>query len=214
MIEILPAILDKTPEEYKAHVEQLHKSHSFQEGWVHIDFADDIYVPNKTIDTIPVKDYPLNLKKEAHMMVEYPIEWLVALKEAGFDRVIFHFGSKNNPEEVIDEAKKLGMEVGIALNPDVPVTVIELYKDKIDMVLIMGVVPGFQGQPFVPETFQKIKDLKSRDWAPKISVDGAVSDLNARELIDAGVDQLVVGSFLIKGDIDSNLEKLWEAVNT
>lgn len=213
MTEIVPAILDKTAEDFRKHIEQLKASQGFQEGWVHIDFADNKFVPNQTIEPEVISEYPTDLKKEAHLMVDHPLEWIEKLKDAGFDRVVFHFESQDKPEEVVNAVKKAGMEVGIALKPDTSIDSLETLKDKIDQVLVMGIVPGFQGQPFIPETLDKIKNLKSKNWPIKISTDGAVRDTNAKSLIDAGVDQLVCGSFLLQGNIDENLEKLWEAIN-
>ena len=212
MVEIVPAILDKTPEEFEKHIEQLKNSHSFKEGWVHIDFADNKFVPNQTIDVETVAKFPTELKKEAHLMVARPLDWINKLKEAGFERVIFHFESEDNPEEVIKSTKEAGMEVGIAINPDTQIEKLEPYKDKIDQILVMGIVPGFQGQPFIPATIEKIKSLKAKGWQVKISIDGAVRDENAEDLVNAGVDQLVSGSFLLKGDIDENVEKIWEVL--
>lgn len=214
MIQIIPAILDKTPEEFSDHVDQLKNSLGFQEGWVHIDFADGKFVENKTLDPESIKKYPLNLKKEAHLMVARPLAWITKLKDAGFDRVIFHFESEDSVSEVIKTIKNADMEVGIALNPDTKIDELESIKNRVDQVLVMGIVPGFQGQPFIPATIDKIKDLKSKNWPIKISTDGAVRDDNAKDLVEAGVDQLVSGSFLLKGDIDEQVEKLWEAINT
>jgi ribulose-phosphate 3-epimerase len=213
MIQIVPAILDKTPEDFEKHITQLKNSLGFQEGWVHIDFADNKFVPNETIEPSVVSEYPTDLKKEAHLMVSRPLGWIKELKEAGFDRVIFHFEADDNIDEVIEAIKNAGMEVGVAINPETQIEWLEPYKDSLDQVLIMGIVPGFQGQPFIPATIDKIKNLKSKDWPVKISVDGAIRDTNARELMEAGADQLVSGSFLLSGDIDENVEKIWEAIH-
>ncbi len=213
MVQIIPAILDKTPEDFANHMEQLRASTSFKEGWVHIDFADNEFVPNETIGADAVIQNPTNLNKEAHLMVAHPLQWLDKLKDAGFKRVIFHFESKDDIGQCIDKIKVLGMEVGIALNIDTPIEKLAPFKDKIDLVLIMAIVPGFQGQPFLPEALDKISDLKQLNWPVKISVDGAVANTNARQIVEAGVDQLTVGSYLLKSDIDDNLENLWEAIN-
>ncbi len=181
---------------------------------MHIDFADGKFVENKTLDPESIKKYPLNLKKEAHLMVARPLAWITKLKDAGFDRVIFHFESEDSVSEVIKTIKNADMEVGIALNADTKIDELESIKNRVDQVLVMGIVPGFQGQPFIPATIDKIKDLKSKNWPIKISTDGAVRDDNAKDLVEAGVDQLVSGSFLLKGDIDEQVEKLWEAINT
>jgi len=212
MTLIVPAILDKTPEEFKKHVEQLQNSHTFQEGWVHIDFADNKFVPNETIGIDVIEKHPITLQKEAHLMVSNPLGWVEDLKKAGFKRIVFHFESQDPIGDVITAIKKAGMEVGIAINPDTGISELEPFKDNIDQVLIMGIVPGFQGQPFIPETIQKIKSLKAKNWPVAISIDGAVRDTNAKSLLDAGIDQLVSGSYLLNGDIDENVERIWEAI--
>lgn len=213
MVQIIPAILDKTPQDFAAHIQQLKNSASFQEGWVHIDFADNEFVPSQTIGVEAVAETAPNLNKEAHLMVAHPLQWVDKLKEAGFKRIIFHFESQDDVGQCIDKIKTSGMEVGVALNIDTPIENLEPFQDKIDLVLVMAIVPGFQGQPFLPEALNKIKNLKSLNWPVRISVDGAVRDSNAKQLIEAGVDQLTVGSFLLEGDIDENLERMWEVIN-
>lgn len=212
MVQIIPAILDKTSEDFRRHIQELKGSMAFQEGWIHIDFADNEFVQNETIGIDVVAQNPTNLNKEAHLMVAHPLQWIDKLKEAGFKRVILHYESKDDILECIKKIKELGMEVGIALNIDTPLEKLDSFKDKIDLVLIMAIIPGFQGQPFLPEVFDKIKHLKEKNWPVKIEVDGAVRDTNAKQLIEAGVDQLTVGSYLLKGNIDENLENLWEVL--
>lgn len=214
MIQIVPALLDKTPQDFEKHIEHLQNSTGFQEGWVHIDFADNKFVPNQTIGVDIVDQFPTNLKKEAHLMVLHPLDWIEELKNAGFERVIFHFESGDDVLKVASAVKNAGMEVGIAINPETSIESLEQYKDKIDQILVMGIVPGFQGQPFIPDTIKKIKDLKLKQWSVKISVDGAVRDDNAKDLVQAGADQLVSGSFLLNGDLDENAEKIWEVISS
>ncbi|MBI2012047.1 ribulose-phosphate 3-epimerase [Candidatus Daviesbacteria bacterium] len=214
MVQIIPAILDKTSEDFEKHINQLKGSEAFKEGWVHFDFADNEFVPNHTIGIDMVKQFPISLKKEAHLMVAHPLEWVEGLKKAEFDRVIFHFESKDDIQECIKEIKNLGMEVGIALNNETKIEKLEPFQDKIDLVLIMAIVPGFQGQPFLPHSLEKIKKLKEKNWPVGISVDGAIRDENAKQFVEAGVDYLVIGSFLLKGYIDENVEKIWEAINS
>lgn len=209
MVQIIPAILATTPEDYKRDIEKLNNSESFQEGWVHIDFMDNKFVPNKSIKPDVIKESPTPLKKEAHIMVENPIEWIPGLKEANFDRVIFHIESKDDPVEVIKTVKEAGIEVGIAANPE---TQVEKLKGlDVDVILIMGVKPGFQGRPFEGNTYERIK--KTLQFFDNVAVDGAVKDNNALELVQSGAKILVSGSAIMKGDVDENLEKLWEAIN-
>jgi ribulose-phosphate 3-epimerase len=141
-------------------------------------------------------------------MVENPLEWVPKLK--GFDRVVFHIESKDDPVEVIKVIKDAGMEAGIAANPE---TDIEKLKnlEGLDLILIMGVKPGFQGKPFEENTYDRIK--QTSQFFANISVDGAVKDVNAPKLIESGAKVLVSGSFILKGDVDENLEKLWDAIN-
>lgn len=216
MVQIIPAILDKTSEDFGKHIEQLKHSLSFQDGWVHIDFADNEFVQNETVGIDIVAQNPINLNKEAHLMVAHPLQWIEKLKEAGFKRVILHFESKDDILDCINKIKELGMEVGIALNIDTPIEKLEQFKDKINLVLLMAIVPGFQGQSFLPEVIDKIKEtshLRSKgNYSFRIGVDGAVKDINIKDIVEAGVDFVTVGSFLLKGDLDENLERLWEVV--
>ena len=210
MIQIIPAILATTPEKYQEDIEKLNDSEDLKEdGWVHIDFMDNLLVPNKSIDVETVEKYPTHLKKEAHLMVEKPIDWIVKLKDAGFSRVIFHFESKDAPQEVIMLIKESGMEAGIALNPETDPDVLKDLQN-LDLVLIMGVKPGFQGQPFEENTYERIE--KAAQYSENISVDGAVKDDNALKLMQSGAKILVSGSFILNGNIDEQVEKIWEIV--
>lgn len=210
MIQIIPAILATTPEDYQRDIEKLNNSHSFQEGWVHIDFMDNKFVPNQSIDVETVKEFETNLKKEAHLMIEDPLNWITKLKEAGFDRVIFHIESKDSPRDVIKAIKEAGMGAGVALNPETDIEKLKSLKDQ-DLILIMGVKPGFQGQSFEENTYIRIKEVSH--FFDNISVDGAVKDSNASELVKNGAKILVSGSFILSGNIDENVEKIWEVVN-
>lgn len=210
MIQIIPAVLATTPEKYKADIEKLNKSESLKEdGWVHIDFMDNKLVPNQSIDVPVISETQTNLKKEAHLMVENPLEWIGKCKDALFQRVVFHFESKDNPQDVINLIKESGMQAGIALNPETDPEVIKNLQN-LDMVLIMGVKPGFQGQPFEENTYDRIE--KAAEINENISVDGAVKDENALKLAQSGAKTLVSGSFILNGNIDEQIEKIWEAV--
>lgn len=213
MIQIIPAILSKTEEDFEKDINKIKNSTALKDGWVHIDFMDNIFVPNKSINPLVLAKYEIPFKKEAHPMVAYPLEWVNKLVEVGFDRIIFHIEAKDDPDEWIESIKKAGLRVGIAINSDTPVEKLEPYVDKIDVILVMAIVPGFQEQPFIPESLEKIRQLKSKNWPVKIAVDGAVNDKNAKKLVEAGADHLTVGSFLLKGDVDDNMEIIWEAIN-
>lgn len=212
MIEIIPAILATSEDQYKKDIEKASNAASLKGGWVHIDFADNQFVHNQTIDPLVTKKYPTTLKKEAHLMVSHPLEWIEKLNDAGFDRVIFHLEASDGIFKCIESVKNLRMQVGLAIKNDTPVEKLKPFVGKIDMVLVMGIEPGFQGQPFIHESFDKIRQIKKKNWKVYTAVDGSVKDENAKDLIEAGADRLVVGSFLLRGDIDENIEKIWEAI--
>lgn len=213
MIQIIPAVLATSEQEYQADIKKLSLSRSLSEGWVHIDFADNIFVQNLTIESEIIQKFPTKLRKEAHLMVSHPKEWTDKLLEAGFERIIFHIESEDNIEETIAYIKSKGLEVGLAINNETTIEKLQPFVGIIDIILVMAIVPGFQGQPFIPEALDKVKAIKSKNWPVKIGVDGHVRDENAKEIVKSGVDFMIVGSYLLQGDPDENLEALWESIN-
>lgn len=216
MVQIIPAILATTEEDFQKDISLYLESQSFEAGWLHIDFMDNIFVPNKSIDASIVDKYPIQLHKEAHLMVAHPMEWIDSLVEAEFERVIFHIEVEDDINKCIDYIKLKGLQVGLAIKTDTPIEKLEPFIESIDVVLVMSIVPGFQGEDFIPETINRVKEtsrLRSKsNFSFKIGVDGAIKDTNAKEVADAGADFIIVGSFLLKGDLDENLEKLWEVI--
>ncbi|HCE31154.1 TPA: hypothetical protein DEQ89_04030 [Candidatus Daviesbacteria bacterium] len=207
--EIIPAILSKNIEDFKVDLNKLLSSKTLNSGWVHVDFMDNILVPNKSInpDDLANMDFGA-LKKEAHLMVKQPKSWIKRCLELGFARIIIHIEADEDIAGYIELIKRGVAESVLAINPDTDIKALEPYSQIVDRVLVMGVTPGFQGQPFVPETIHKIREIKSKGWPVKISVDGAVKDTNAGEILEAGADSLILGSFLMKGDPDENLAQL------
>ena len=213
MVQIIPAVLAKTEQDYQNNINKLNQSESLSGGWVHIDFADNKFVQNTTIEPSIIQKYPNNFRKEAHLMVNHPKDWIDQLKEAGFERIIFHLESEDDILLVIEDIKNKGLEVGLAINKETALEKLEPFLDKIDLVLVMSIVPGFQGQPFIPQTLDKVRQIKSNNWSVKVGVDGAVRDTNIKEIVESGVDFITVGSYLLKGDVEENLEMLWEVLN-
>ena len=217
MVQIIPAILSPTEADYDRDISRYSGSRAFQDGWVHIDFMDNVFVPNKSIDAGSSAKYPISLHKEAHIMVAHPKEWIDGLISANFERIIFHVEAEDDKNECIDYIKGKGVQAGLAINNATPIAKLEPFLGKTDMVLIMSVVPGFQGQPFIPESLDRIKKLvqmrTNGNFSFKIGIDGAVKDTNAKEIADSGADFITIGSYLLKGDIDENLETVWEKIN-
>ncbi len=197
---IIPSILATTEEEYKNELSEIEESGLFE--WVHIDFMDNKFVQNRSISPHIVRKYPTLLKKEAHLMVENPLEWARELE--GFDRLIIH--TEIGEEKTSAFLKKMeGKEIYMAFNHET-----EIVIPQTKGILIMGVHPGFQGQEFIPETVEKIK--KAREFSVIIGVDGGINEYSATLVKDAGADYLVVGSHILRGNIGENLKKIQEAL--
>lgn len=213
MVQIIPAVLATSEEQYKQDLQKLSACEALKDGWVHIDFADNKFVQNQTVGTKTIEKYPTEFKKEAHLMVAHPKDWVDGLVKAGFERIVFHIESEDEANEVIDYIKSKGLEAGLAINNETAIEKLTPFIDKIDVVLVMTIVPGFQGQPFIPEALDKVRRIKANNWPVRVGVDGHVNNENAKEILDAGVDFMVVGSYLLKGNIDENLEIIWEELN-
>ncbi len=210
MIQIIPAILSTSEEDYRRDIARYKMAQSFKEGWVHIDFMDNKFVPNQSIEPSIVSKYPINLYKEAHPMVLHPLSWVDDLIKAGFERIIFHIESLDDTLECIERIKSKNLEAGLAINTETAIEKLEPFISKINVILVMTIAPGFQGQPFIPQALKKVREIKSKGWQVKVGVDGAVGESNIKEIIESGVDFVTVGSYLLNGDIDENLENLWE----
>ena len=169
--------------------------------WIHIDVMDNQFVPNLTIGPPVVKSLRKYTDKfiDVHMMVVNPENLVEPFARAGADGITFHIEAADNPDEVIELIKSSGKQVGISLKPGTPLSTIDPYLDKVDLVLIMTVEPGFGGQGYLPGSSERIKKLKSRlnemclDRVI-IEVDGGVKLNNMKEIIDAGANVLVAGS--------------------
>lgn len=213
MVQIIPAILSTKEEDFKKDLSCYKQSQSFKDGWIHIDFMDNKFVPNKSIDPSIISKYPIDLHKEAHIMVSHPLLWIDDLFKAGFERIIFHIEAEDDTNKCIEQIKDKGLEIGLAINNETPIEKLTPFIGKIEVILVMTIVPGFQGQPFIPQSLDKVRKILANNWPVKVGVDGAVSDKDVGEIVDAGVDFMIVGSYLLEGDIDEKLEQLWGAIN-
>jgi len=171
--------------------------------WVHIDVMDGHFVPNITIGPDIVKALRPHTEKtfDTHLMIENCDDYIEAFANAGSDYISVHAEACTHLDRSIQLIKSNGIKAGVALNPHTPLNVLEYLLDKIDLVIIMSVNPGFGGQKFIPQTLQKLRDLSvmigERDI--RIEVDGGVTALNASEIAAAGANVLVAGSATFKG---------------
>ncbi len=184
---------------------------------IHVDVMDGHFVPNLTIGPPVIKalrEYT-KLPFDVHLMISPVHKYIKDFANAGSDIITIHPEATENLEKSIFHIKELNKKVGVSLNPDTKINVIESHLNNIDLVLIMSVFPGFGGQKFIPETIKKIKNLKEikdkNNYNFDIEVDGGVNFLNSKDIINAGANILVSGTTIFKennGDIKKNIETL------
>ncbi len=182
---------------------------------LHIDVMDGHFVPNLTIGPPVVRSIrkATEIFFDVHLMIASPSMFVEPFHRAGADMLTFHVESGENIETAIEKCKKLGMKCGVSLNPPTAIETVFPFLEKVDMVLVMSVNPGFSGQSFMPEVVPKIRRVREklaeigrRDVL--IEVDGGIKDTNAQMVIEAGADILVSGSYLFGGEMPERLKKL------
>ncbi|MBQ6795123.1 MAG: ribulose-phosphate 3-epimerase [Clostridia bacterium] len=184
---------------------------------LHIDVMDGRFVPNFTFGALLVKTIRKcsDMFYDCHLMVEKPYDFIDAFYKAGVDNITVHYealGDKTG--EALSYIRSLGIKAGLSISPDTPVEVIEPYKDKVDMVLIMSVYPGFGGQKFIPESLERIARVRemTKNFDVDIEVDGGVYEENIKTVVDSGANVIVAGSAVFgKENIKEAAEKLCKA---
>ena len=168
--------------------------------YLHIDVMDGVFVPNISFGAPVYKTIrkSCNLVFDVHLMITKPERYIEDFVKAGADIVNFHVEATENPSEVIDLIKSYGVKTGITIKPKTPVSVIEEYLDRVDLVLVMTVEPGFGGQKLMTDCLDKIRELKKikdeKGYSYEIEIDGGVSLDNIKEVMETGVDVVVAGS--------------------
>lgn len=180
--------------------------------WVHIDVMDGAFVPQISFGMPVIKSIRKSTKLffDVHMMVEEPGRFTEVLKDCGADMITVHAEACRHLDRTLQAIRNCGMKAGVVLNPATPLCVIDYVMDRLDMVLLMSVNPGFGGQSYIPAVTQKIRDLRKKlDDAGHadvpIEVDGGVNEKTVDEVLDAGAEILVAGSAVFKDDIAANV---------
>jgi len=174
--------------------------------WFHLDIMDGVFVPNISFG-LPVVEAINKLAHkplDVHLMIVSPEKYIGAFKDAGAHLLNVHYEACTHLHRTIEEIHQSGMKAGVTLNPHTPVSFLEDIIDMVDLVLIMSVNPGFGGQTFIENTFNRIEKLKNliqkKNSNALIEVDGGVTDKNAGKLYNCGADVLVSGSFIFKSN--------------
>ena len=211
-MKVSPSMLSANFSKFGEEIERVERSGA---DWIHLDVMDGMFVPNITIGAPIIKAVRKNseLPFDVHLMIEDPIRYIDDFTKAGADILTVHTEAKGDIMGAIDKIHENGLKAGISLNPGTPVSDITIYLNKVDLVLVMTVQPGFGGQSFREEGIPKIEFL--RRYADEnglrydISVDGGINRNTGKRCADAGATVLAAGSYLIKRDDMSPEIKLW-----
>ncbi|MGJ5642440.1 ribulose-phosphate 3-epimerase [Formosa sp. S-31] len=174
--------------------------------WFHIDIMDGVFVPNISYGMPVLEAIAKHATKtlDIHLMIVDPDRYIKTFAQLGANVLTVHYEACNHLHRTLQAIKAEGMKAGVALNPHTSISVLEEIITDIDVVLIMSVNPGFGGQSFIENTYNKITKLKQlisdKGANTLIEIDGGVSDKNAKQLVDSGADVLVAGSFVFKSN--------------
>ena len=213
-IQISPSILSADFSELGNEIKRLEKGGA---DMIHVDVMDGHFVPNLTIGPPVIKALKKNSKIlfDVHLMISQVHKYIEDYSNAGADIITIHPEATNNLKSSILKIKELNKKAGVSLNPETNIDVILNELDKIDLILIMSVNPGFGGQKFMPEVLSKIKQLKEiqsqKGLDFDIEIDGGINFDNSKIAIEAGANILVSGTTIFKsnnGDIKKNIELL------
>ena len=213
-IQISPSILSADFSQLGNEIKRLEEGGA---DMIHVDVMDGHFVPNLTIGPPVIESLKKHTKLffDVHLMISPVHKYIKNYADAGADIITIHPEATENLENSINHIKKLNKKVGVSLNPNTKISIIADLLEKIDLVLIMSVFPGFGGQKFMPEVVEKIKNLKKIQKEKKLSfdieVDGGINFQNSKIVIEAGANILVSGTTIFKennGDIKKNIDCL------
>lgn len=213
MFKLAPSLLSA---DYSRLGEEIKKIVDLGVEYIHLDVMDGMFVPSLSIGMPVVKSIRKCTDKifDVHLMVQEPMRYVKEFQEAGADIISVHAEACSQLDVTVDRIRQLGCKAGVVLNPATPLSVLDYVLEKIDMVVIMTVTPGFGGQKYIQSMTRKITELRrlidERGFDIKIEVDGGITVDNVHTVLDAGANIIVAGSGVFTGNAEENIKGFFE----
>lgn len=206
--------------DFKVLGQEMKKTEENGAAYIHFDVMDGMFVPSISFG-MPVLASIHDATEQfmdAHLMVQEPIRYVEAFQKAGADCVTVHLEACEDVKTTLDKIHACGMKAGLAVNPETDVKELVPYLEDVEMILIMSVHPGFGGQKFIPESLDKIREVRAmlneKNLETDIQADGGIYVENVREVLDVGANVIVAGSAVFRGDAGENTAKFMEILKS
>lgn len=206
--------------DFKVLGQEMKKTEENGAAYIHFDVMDGMFVPSISFGMPVLASIHDSTEQfmDAHLMVQEPIRYVEAFQKAGADYVTVHLEACEDVKTTLDKIHACGMKAGLAVNPETDVKELVPYLEDVEMILIMSVHPGFGGQKFIPESLDKIREVRAmlneKNLETDIQVDGGIYVENVREVLDAGANVIVAGSAVFRGDAGENTAKFMEILKS
>lgn len=194
--------------------EQIKEADEAGAEYIHIDVMDGVFVPSISFGMPVIASIRKMTKKifDVHLMIVEPERFVKEFAECGADSITFHIEATEDVDEIIDLIHGLGCKAGMSIKPRTPVEAVEKYLHKLDMLLVMTVEPGFGGQKYIPESTERIREIRrmadEQGLDLDIQVDGGITKDNVHVVLDAGANVIVAGSAVFQGNITENVKAI------